>query len=112
MNLLVLLQAATDAPAPVAALLAALTGGDLPAARATLSDEVMILRGIERGTTASLETFASHIRGCARAELFTDQDSEDRTRTAVSISWTCPPRRNARAFIWTAGGRVVHIQYE
>ena len=111
MNLLIL-QAATDAPAPVATLLAALAGGDLPAARATLSDDVIILRGIERGAATSLEAFASHLRGCTRTGLYSDQDSEDRTRFAVTLSWTCPPRGNAQAYIWTAGGRVVHIQYE
>src|SRR5438067_1585466 len=95
-------------PAPASTFLSAVASGDLGAARATFSDDVVIMDA--RGghfVDASLDTFAVYVRGCERSELTWDVDADDPGRTAVSVTWTCPARANAQAFIWTAGTRVV-----
>lgn len=106
-------SAAPEAPpAAASAFLSAIASNDLGAARAGLSPDVLIMdatTGNFVGT--SLEAFAGYVRGCERAELTWDYDQEDPARSAVSVTWTCPARPNAVAFIWTDPSGVVHIQF-
>jgi len=111
--LMAVLAASTEAP-PVAAstLLSALASGDLPAARATLADDVVIMDETAGNPAASsLEAFERYVRGCEREDLTWDVDAVDPQRAAVSASWSCPSRPAAQAFIWSVGPRIVHIQF-
>lgn len=111
--LLAVTTVAIEQPPAAAALLAAIAAGDLNAARGTLAPDVVIMRGIDTTPTgSSLEVFMGQVRGCARTQLQWETDAGDRSRTAVTVSWTCPPQRNVTAYIWTVGPRVVHIQFE
>src|SRR5947209_5754395 len=99
-------------PAPASTFLSAVASEDLGAARGTFSDDVVIMDA--RGghfADSSLAAFAAYVRGCARSALTWDVDADDPGRAAVSVAWTCPSRASAQAFIWTAGTRVVHIQF-
>lgn len=105
---------AAPGPLPEAAtnFLAAVAAGDLRAARAVLSEDVMIMD--ERGgrpDASTLEAFAGHVRGCRRTDLTWDIDQDDPARAAVTVTWTCPSRAGAEAFIWTDHMRVVFIQF-
>jgi len=112
-----LLVAAAPAPAdtpPAAAtgLLTAVASGDLAAAGATLAEDVAIMDSSGASPAASsLDAFAASVRGCAQGEPSWDVDGEDRMRAAVTVRWTCPSRPGSEALIWTAGPRVVWIQF-
>jgi SnoaL-like domain len=99
-------------PTAAVALLSALESGDLAAARATLADEVAIMDS-SGGTDArsSLEALAQYARGCARSDLSWEYDADDSARAAVTFTWTCPSHAPGQAFVWTAGARVVWVQF-
>jgi hypothetical protein len=105
--------AAPESPPEAASIfLSAVASGDLRAARAALSEDVVIMDERRGDPVAStLEAFAGHVRGCERTGLTWDVDQEDRTRAAVTVTWACPSRPDAQAFIWTVRTRVVHIQF-
>ena len=85
---------------------------DLPAARAALSDAVMIMDERQGSPAASsLEAFANYVRGCARTDLTWDVEQGDASRAAITAAWTCPSRPRAEAMIWTDRTGVVHIQF-
>ena len=103
-----LIAAAQPAPpAWFAIFLGELAAGDVPAARAQLSDDVMI-RDAD-GNAAALEAFVASVRGCRHDrpswEVADGQDG------ASSIIWTCPSHAGSQTMIWTHGSRVVAIQF-
>lgn len=100
------------APVPATAFLAALAAHDLAAARATLADEVQLVddRRPDPGG-ATLDSFVAYVEGCRREDLTWDTDEIDPTRAAVTVTWKCPARADAQAFIWTAGARVVAVEF-
>jgi hypothetical protein len=106
------LAAPQPPPAAATSFLSAVASGDLSAARAALSEDAVIMDE-RRGTpvASTFEAFAGHVRGCERTDLTWDVDPDDRTRAAVTVTWTCPARAGAEAFIWTHGTRIVHIQF-
>jgi hypothetical protein len=106
------LAAPESPPAAASIFLSAVASGDLRAARAALSEDVVIMDESREAPVAStLEAFAGHVQGCQRTGLTWDVDQEDRTRAAVTVTWACPSRADAQAFIWTYRTRVVHIQF-
>lgn len=106
------LAAPESPPEAASTFLSAVASGDLRAARAALSEDVVIMdEGRGDPVASTLEAFASRVRGCERSGLTWDVDEQDRTRAAVTVTWTCPSRADARAFIWTDRTRVVHIQF-
>ena len=109
---LVVLAAPATPPPSAVALLSALESGDLAAARATLADEVAIMDS-SSGTDvrSSIEALAPYARGCARSDLSWEYDADDSARAAVTATWTCPSHAPGRAFVWTAGARVVWVQF-
>lgn len=99
-------------PAAAAALLSSLAADDLPAARAILSDDAMIMDDRSgRPTESTLQAFAASIRGCETAEVTWDVDGDEPMRAAVSVTWACPSRDPTLTFIWTLADEVVHIQF-
>ena len=100
------------APPAATAFLSALAAHDLAAARAALADEVQLVddRRPDPGG-ATLDSFAAYIQGCRRTGLTWDTDDLDPTRAAVIATWKCPARADAQAFIWTAGARVVAVEF-
>jgi hypothetical protein len=105
--------AAPSSPPPSAvALLSALESGDVGAARATLADDVTIMDSSSgRDVPSSLEALADYARGCRRSDLDVQYDSEDPRRGATTVTWTCPSHAASQAFVWTAGTRVVWVQF-
>lgn len=97
---------------PAAAFLSAVASGDLPAARAMLAAEVVIMDD-RAGNPApsSLEAFADYVRGCERTGLTSEADAGPPARTAAAVTWTCPSRGNADAFVWSEETRIVWIQF-
>ncbi|MGZ8360512.1 MAG: hypothetical protein ACXWUX_08330 [Allosphingosinicella sp.] len=104
---------APGAPPPAtAAFLAAVASGDLGAARARLSDSVVILDERSGSPVASsLEAFADSVRGCERTGLTWEIDQNDPARAAATATWSCAARPSADAFIWTDLTGVVHVQF-
>jgi hypothetical protein len=103
-----------EAPPPTATrLLDAVEAGNLDAARPLLSPDVMIMseEGGEEASASSIDQFARFVRGCRRSELTTETDAEDPSRAAVTVTWSCPSRTGAQAFVWTDPTGVVHIQF-
>jgi hypothetical protein len=105
---------AAPGPPPEAAtnFRAAIAAGDLRVARAILSEDVVIMdeRGAAPGAS-TLEAFAGRVRGCQRTDLTWDVDQDDRARAAVTVTWSCPSRAGAEAFIWTDRTHVVFVQF-
>lgn len=101
------------APPPAAvALLSALESGDVSAARATLADDARIAdSGSGTGAVSSIEALSDYARGCARTDLTWEYDSAEPERAAVTVTWSCPSRAPSQAFVWTAGTRVVWVQF-
>jgi hypothetical protein len=93
-------------------LLSALESGDLGAARATLADDVMIMdSSTGSDVNSSIGALADHARGCQRSDVSWEYDTEDSARAAVTLTWTCPSHPPSQAFVWTAGTRVVWVQF-
>jgi len=105
--------AASASPPPAAiALLSALESGDLNAARATLADDATIADSSSgRGVESSITALAEYARGCARTDLTWEYDSQAPDRAAATITWRCPSRAPNQAMVWTAGARVVWVQF-
>lgn len=97
---------------PAAALLRALASNDLAAARATLAPDVMFMDGSNPSSSLSLDSFAASIRDCRQTDRSSEADRDEPSRTAVTVTWTCPARGSAQTFIWTSGAKVVAVQYE
>jgi len=105
-------EAPASPPPAVIALVAALESGDLSAARATLAEDATIADSSSgRGAESSLAALAEYARGCARTDLTWEYDSQERHRAAATITWRCPSRAPNQAMIWTAGPRVVWVQF-
>lgn len=99
-------------PQMITSFLSAVASGDLRAARAALSADAVIID--ERRTPpahATLEAFAGHVQGCARTDLSSDVDPDDPARAAFTVTWTCPSRAGAQAFIWTDRTGLVFVQF-
>ncbi|MGZ8998971.1 MAG: nuclear transport factor 2 family protein [Allosphingosinicella sp.] len=118
MLILALLSASAFAAEPVVPrsatrLIEAVEAGDLERARATLTPDAMFtaVQGEEDSSTASLEDFARFVSGCRRSELTSESDSEDPSRTAVTVTWSCPSRASAQAFVWTDSRGVVNVEF-
>jgi hypothetical protein len=105
--------AAPSSPPPTAvALLSALESGDIGAARATLADDVTVMDARSGADVASsIEALTDYARGCRSSDVSADYDSDDPQRAAVTVTWTCPSRAPGQAFVWTAGTRVVWVQF-
>jgi len=100
-------------PAAATRLLDAVEAGNIADARATLSSDVMIMseEGEDEAKASTLENFARFVRGCRRGEVTSEDDAEDPSRHAITVSWTCPSRGDGQAFVWTDSTGVVHIQF-
>ena len=99
-------------PAAAIALLSALESGDLNAARATLAEDAMIADSSSgRGVESSITALSEYARGCARTDLTWEYDSHEPDRAAVTVTWRCPSRAPNQALVWTAGTRVVWVQF-
>lgn len=99
-------------PAAASAFLSAVDSGDIRAARAALSEDIVIMDDrLGSPVASSLEAFATYVHGCARTDLTWDVDQADATIAAVSVAWTCPSRPRAQAFIWTDRTGIVHILF-
>lgn len=103
----------TEGPPPAAvALVSALESGDLAAARATLAEEITIADSSSgTGQESSFEALSTYARGCARSNLSWDHDSAEPANATISFTWTCPSRAPTQTLIWTAGERVVWVQF-
>ena len=99
-------------PPPVAALLAAARSGDIPAARATLSEDVVIMD--ERGgepAASTIQAFVEAMRRCEPSIFSMGRDEDDPERSALTISWICPSAPRSESLVWTHGPRIVWIQF-
>lgn len=97
---------------PAAAFLTALASGDLTAARHRLAPEAVIMDDRAGDPVpSSLEAFADYVRGCERTGLTSEADAGPPARAAAAVTWTCPSRGEADAFVWTEERRVVWIQF-
>ncbi len=102
-----------DGPPPAAvALLSALESGDVSAARATLADDATIADSSSgTGAESTLASLSEHARGCTRSDLSWEYDSAQPQNASVSLIWNCPSRAPSQTFVWTAGARVVWVQF-